>query len=87
MTKEELEEKLKVNNVPETWYSLNKGLKPDALILTKAHSFWEFFYLSEKGDRSSYEYFLTDEEAYEHLWKEISSNLRFYRPPVSGNVQ
>ena len=42
----ELKKELEGNNVPERWYSINEGLKPDACNLYKNYSLWEYFYLS-----------------------------------------
>ena len=75
----ELKDKLYRNNVPERWYSLNDGLKPDACILYKNYSKWEFFYLDEKGGRHDYKTFDSDEEAYEYLWKKMEYQLEFFK--------
>lgn len=74
----ELKEKLYWNNVPERWYSLDEGLKPDACILYKNYSKWEFFYLDEKGNRNDYEVFDDEEKAYEHLWKKMKYQLSVF---------
>jgi hypothetical protein len=60
--------------IPDRWYSINEGLKPDALILYKNYSLWEFFYLEEKGDRLDFKVFKNEEDAYEHLWNKLLRN-------------
>jgi len=75
MNLDELKQKLTINNVPERWYSLDDGLKPDACILYKNYSKWEFFYLDEKGNRNNYQVFVTDDEAFDHLWKMMEGQL------------
>lgn len=79
MTIEELKIKLSNNNVPERWYSLDDGLKPDAFILLKNYSKWEYFYLSEKGDRSELRLFHSDSEAYDHLLEILKDELIFFK--------
>ncbi len=74
----ELKDKLNRSNVPHRWYSLNDGLKPDACILFKNYSGWEFFYLDEKGDRHDTRMFAKEEDAYEYLWKKMKYLLDFY---------
>ncbi|WP_343304488.1 hypothetical protein AAHN97_23155 [Chitinophaga niabensis] len=74
----ELKDKLYWNNIPEYWYSLDEGLKPDACILYKNYSKWEFFYLDEKGERHDYRTFDCDAEAYEYLWGKMEYQLKFY---------
>lgn len=39
----ELKDKLYWNNIPERWYSLNDGLKPDACIPYAAEIDWYVF--------------------------------------------
>jgi hypothetical protein len=75
MTIFDLQKKLYESNVPERWYSLNQGLKPDALILYKNYSHWEFFYLSEKGDKLDFKLFLNESDAFEYFWKKILKQL------------
>lgn len=72
----ELKDKLLTHNVPEHWYSLNEGLKPDACILVKNYSKWEYFYLDEKGDRNGFKIFINEEEAFEYFWKKIEGLLK-----------
>lgn len=75
----ELKDKLYWNNVPNHWYSLDEGLKPDACILFKNYSKWEFFYLDEKGERRDHRIFSTAEEAYEYLWKKMKNQLEIFK--------
>jgi hypothetical protein len=82
---QELKNKLYQNNVPERWYSLNDGLKPDACIIYKNYSNWECFYLDEKGDKHDYKIFQKDEDAYDYLWKKMEYQLSVFKiPPRNG---
>lgn len=87
MNIDQLKEKLFTNNVPERWYSLDEGLKPDACILFKNYSNWEFFYLDEKGNRHEYKVFANDEEAFDYLWKKIEYQLRVFKIPPRSEAQ
>ena len=75
----ELKIKLQENNVPERWYSLDDGLKPDACILYKNYSVWEFFYLDERGGRNDHKIFKIEEDAFEYLWQKMEYQLRIFR--------
>jgi hypothetical protein len=46
-----LKKKLLENNISESMYSIDDGLKPDAFILYRNYSKWECFYLDERGNR------------------------------------
>jgi hypothetical protein len=72
----ELKDRLYWANVPDRWYSLNEGLKPDACILYENYSRWEFFYLDEKGGRNDFKVFSNAEEAYDYLWSKMEYLLQ-----------
>jgi hypothetical protein len=78
MTLSELKQKIHDNNVPERWYSLDNGLKPDACILYRNYSVLEFFYLDEKGEKHDLKIFKKDDEAYDHLWAKLEYQLRIF---------
>lgn len=75
----ELKDKLYWSNVPERWYSLNEGLKPDACILCKNYFKWEFFYLDERGERHDYRIFDDEQDAYDYLWEKMRSQLDVFK--------
>lgn len=79
MTLEQLKKKLIDSKVPENWYSLDEGLKPDSLIIYKNYSRWEFFYLDEKGDKYDYKVFSDERDACEHLWEKMKYQLSIYK--------
>lgn len=79
MKKSDLLDMLKKNQVPESWYSLDDGLKMDAFVIIENYSCWEFFYLDEKGDRQDFHLFSREEEAYDYLWSKIDYDLRVFR--------
>ena len=71
----ELKNKLALHNVPERWYSLDDDLMPDACILFKNYSKWEFFYLDEKGDRYDFRIFVDESDAFDYFWKKMEYQL------------
>lgn len=79
MTLSELIDNIKKNNIPESSFSIYEGLKPNAYILIKNYSNWEFFYLSERGDRNDTQIFYNEESAFDHLWKKLIFELKY--PP------
>lgn len=79
MTIEELMQKIVSWNVPESLYSINEGLKPNAYILYENYGKWDFFYLDEKGDRSGYTTFRQVADAYDYLWNKLYTEMKY--PP------
>lgn len=79
MDKQTLISKLQSNNIPERWYSINEGLKPNACIIYENYSLWEYFYLDEKGERLDYKIFSNEEEAYEHLWNKMKYQAKIFK--------
>lgn len=75
----ELKDKLYWKNVPDRWYSLDEGLKPDACILYKNYAKWEFFYLDKKGDRHEFKVFSDVDDAYDHFWQKMEYQLEVFR--------
>ena len=80
----ELKKELEDNNVPERWYSIDEGLKPDACNLYKNYSLWEYFYLSEKGERMDCKIFDNDNAAYEHLLEKMKRQLKVFNIAPKG---
>ncbi len=85
MTLIELKDKLYWNNVPERWYSLDEGLKPDACIIFKNYTKWECFYLDEKGNKHDYKIFHGEVEAYNYLWTKMEYQLGIFKIPPREN--
>lgn len=79
MSLKELKDRLHLFNIPESSYSINGELKPDAYILFKNYSKWEFFYLDERGGRNDFAQFQNEEDAFDFFWKKIQNELRY--PP------
>lgn len=74
MTKIELIKKLKELGYAD-FYSLDGSLDPDRRILYHNYSKWEYFYFDERGNRDPIKIFLSEEEAYDYIYKDA---LRTY---------
>ena len=75
MNLQDLVEKLKINNIPESLYSIEQGLKPNSYILSKNYSTWEYFYLDEKGDRIDKRTFNDEGKACDYFWNKIKVEM------------
>ena len=80
MTLDELKEKLYHHNVPERWYSLDDGLKDDAVVIYHNYGKWECYYY-ERGVRSHEQEYTSAEDAYDYLWRMMESELRTFNIP------
>ena len=79
MNIETLKEKLKTNNIPQSLYSLDEGLKPMAYIYYKNYSQIEIFYLNERGGQDGFRTFYSEEEACDYFWSKMEHYLK--NPP------
>lgn len=79
MTLEKLRENIATWKVPESLYSINDGLKPNAYVLLENYDKWEFFYLDEKGSRINYNLFSEKNIAFEYLWNKLFLEMQY--PP------
>ena len=72
MTKEQLVLALNAIGIKPYRYSILGSLNPDTFVVENWHGVWKVFYYSEKGEFIDENYFLTENEAYEHLFKRFS---------------
>lgn len=79
MSIEELKQNIKSWSVPNTLYSINEGLKPNAYILYENYGQWDFFYLNEKGERIDCKTFNSNSDAYNYLWVKLYKEMQY--PP------
>ena len=71
-------EKIIENRIPNSWYSINDGVKFNACILVDNKSYWESFYFDEKGESHNLHLFSSEDEALEYLWKQIERMMILY---------
>ena len=74
MKKQELQQTLIDENVPDDLYSLNGGLPNEAFCLNKDQNSWEVYY-SERGVKSQLMKFSTEEEACDYFYKTVLEHL------------
>jgi hypothetical protein len=72
-------EKTIANKVPDSWYSINSGVKFNACILVYNKSYWESFYFDEKGETNNLNLFSNEDEALDYLWKQIEKMMLLYK--------
>lgn len=80
MNLKQLKIKLDEMNVPSNWYSLNEGLKHDALILEYQYGKWLYYYFDERGGRNDEKIFLQEDAACKNLLLDIEFQLK--HPPI-----
>lgn len=66
MTLKELKIALEELGISESNYSINNGLKEDALTIENIGGIWKFFYF-ERGEELGMSLFKTETEAYQYL--------------------
>lgn len=74
MTKRELLQRLKNDNIPEYYYSLEGGLPNDKLCLDKTRTGWVVYY-SEMGEKHQEVGFASEEDACEYFYKRIKEMI------------
>lgn len=79
MTKNLFKEKIYQNNVPDSWYSINEGIKLDSYILIKNKDYWDFFYCDERGETSLHRIFENENLALDFLWEKIEQNIKLFK--------
>ncbi|QHI37768.1 hypothetical protein IMCC3317_31500 [Kordia antarctica] len=79
MTKQELKKELSKLGLIDSDYSLNEGLKIDAMILENLDGLWRLFYYDEKGQESSITYHKNESESYEYLLKTFKDQLKLLK--------
>ena len=80
MTKKALERKLNELNIDKRAYDLNGGLPNEAYCIEESNGKW-YTYYSERGKRTSFNSFETEEEACSIFW--IGSSILFISDIIS----
>jgi hypothetical protein len=75
MTKNELQNLLIKERIPENYYSLEGGIPNDRMVLSKTKRGWEVYY-SERGSRSEIKEFISEKEACEYIYIQIKEMLK-----------
>jgi hypothetical protein len=69
MNKRELKKQLNKLGINKGYYSLNGLEFPDCTILSKNSEGWDVFYVDDRGNRTSENHFIKEEDAYTYLLK------------------
>ena len=72
----ELQLALQNLGISGSYYSLNCGEKPMALILNKNETRWEIFYIDERGNKDKSKIFLSESEACEYMLNLFQKYIR-----------
>jgi hypothetical protein len=76
MTKKQLLAQLKLDKIPNHFYSLKGGLPYDAWCLAEIYPGWEVYY-SEKGGKYQIKLFQTENEACNHIYQKLKEMMEY----------
>ncbi len=63
MNSEELKNMLDELNVPSRYYSINSSIASDIYVFRQVHTYWECFYIDERGGQNDYHRFDNENDA------------------------
>ncbi len=75
MKKNELEQRLKSERIPEQFYSLKGGLPNEALCLNQENGKWEVYY-SERGIKNGLKTFESEDDACDFFYEDLTGVLK-----------
>ncbi len=75
MTFKEFSNNINEKSIPESWYSIDNGVKFNASILINNKSYWEFFDYDEMGEKHNWKILNNEEEALDFLWKQMERKM------------
>lgn len=75
MNRQQLEQRLKQENINEYYYSLEGGLPNEAFCLNKNNEIWEVYY-SERGNKSQLKIFELEEDACEYFYNLVKKMVK-----------
>jgi hypothetical protein len=73
----ELKDKIIAGKILDSLFSIDDGLKPNAHILFKNYSKWEYFFLDERGYRQDFSEFENEGDAFDHFWKRLEIESKY----------
>ncbi|WP_211253764.1 hypothetical protein [Flavobacterium daejeonense] len=82
----DLKEKLIELQVNPSYYSLNQGLKSDAIMLNSYHNTWEVFYLDERGGKHDEFIFSNENDACLYIYDRFK-NLKSIKENIKQNLK
>ena len=75
MNSKELKIKLDELNVPSRYYSINSNIASDRYIFRDVYTYWECFYIDERGGQNDYHRFDNEEEACDYFLKILNAEM------------
>lgn len=76
MNIKELKLKLDELKVPNRYYSINGNNTPNTYILQRVYSYWECYYVDERGGQNDYHRFDNEHDACRYFWKILENEMR-----------
>lgn len=75
MNREELKIKLAELDIPSRYYSINSNIAADTYIFREVYTYWECFYIDERGGQNDYHRFDNEEEACDYFFKTLKTEM------------
>ncbi len=65
--------------IPDRAYSINGNVGSNKFVLRKVYSFWEYFYVDERGGENGYKRFSNEEDACEFFLEKMKNEEKYYK--------
>lgn len=65
-------------DIPDRWYSIDDGIKPDSFILRSVHTYWEYYYMDERGGENDYKRFNNENEACNFFFEVMKEQAKYF---------
>lgn len=66
-------------NIPKRRYSINGDISSDIYILQEVHTYWETFYIDERGGENDYHRFDNEHDACVYFLEELKTEKKYLR--------
>ncbi|MCM1091741.1 MAG: hypothetical protein NC413_12925 [Muribaculum sp.] len=76
MNSEELKLKLDELKIPSRYYSINSSIGSDKYIFRQVYTYWECFYIDERGGQNAYHRFDNEKDACDYFLNELKEEMR-----------
>ena len=78
MNVEELKKNLEELGIPKRRYSINGDIASDIYILQEVHTYWESFYIDERGGENDHHRFDNEYDACEYFLEILKKEKEFF---------
>ena len=79
MNIKELKKNIEELNIPKRRYSINGDISSDIYILQEVHTYWETFYIDERGGENDYHRFDNEHDACVYFLEELKTEKKYLR--------